>query len=100
MNLENQIPQRLKIQKPWLKSWFESKPLFDKFFPKHVDNFQTCQPFCPEECESTTYTVSLSFTEFPSHSFADFLLRKKELVEKLNKSENFIKSITHLFIII
>lgn len=69
-------------------------PMNDKGLnlPTKSDNYKACLPYCPQECELLTYTVSISFTDFPSESYGKFLLKNPRLQDKLYQSEYYIRS--------
>ena len=52
---------------------------------------------CPEECDTLVYSLSQSFSKFPSKPFAEFLLQMTHLSDKYEiKHENIRESILKL----
>ena len=40
------------------------------------DVSKVCSPFCPQECEDVTYSLSFSHSNFPNPKYAEFLKKK------------------------
>lgn len=56
---------------------------FTQFFKDGIN--KTCENDCPLECEETIYSLSTSFTEYPTENYA-ILLRREPVLK--NKYEN------------
>ncbi len=57
------------------------------------NNYESCLLFCPEQCDSLSYTVSISLSDFPSESYFNArLLQNSNLKSILEKSDYWIKS--------
>ena len=53
------------------------------------DLMKKCSPFCPQECESTTYSLSVSHSFFPNQKFSDFLITQPTIQAKFKHSKTF-----------
>ncbi len=50
---------------------------------KGPQRIKICEPFCPEECSSISYSMTTSFSNYPSKSYAEKkLLSNKKLMHK------------------
>ena len=54
--------------------------VFEEFFA--TDVFEVCEPHCPLECNTLTYTVSASFSKFPNYYYFTQLINNPKITSK------------------
>jgi hypothetical protein len=59
---------------------------FDKFTNK--ESVERCQPLCPLECKSYDFVYTTSFSQFPSHNYAENLLKIQSIRELYDNRTN------------
>ena len=47
-----------------------------------------CTPYCPSECDSVSYTISTSFSEYPSKSYAEKFLLNNSIIKQKFANQN------------
>jgi len=53
----------------------------------YTDEFRSCIPLCPKECETFIYTVTSSFSVYPSDNYLEVLLSDPLIVNKFNERD-------------
>ena len=56
------------------------------FFKQDINEF--CLPFCPLECQTISYDISMTFSEFPNPEYAKVLMQNPKIISKYPPNHN------------
>lgn len=66
----------------------DNRSIFEKI--KECEfNLEECYRLCPFACETSRYELTITYSEFPSKSFYQELIKEKKLDKYLNETRNF-----------